>query len=69
VTRELPQHSDVVIIGAGLAGLVAARTLGVNGIDSKLPEAATSGVTDEQFLRSLVDSLFRDKASAEKQRD
>jgi len=40
VTQELPQHADVVIVGAGLAGLVAARTLGLNGIDSVILEAS-----------------------------
>ncbi|MEY4031515.1 MAG: hypothetical protein RL573_426 [Actinomycetota bacterium] len=40
MTQELPQHADVVIVGAGLAGLVAARTLGLNGIDSVILEAS-----------------------------
>ncbi|MFM1789768.1 MAG: hypothetical protein RLZZ526_95 [Actinomycetota bacterium] len=40
MTQELPQHSDVVIVGAGLAGLVAARTLGLNGIDNVILEAS-----------------------------
>ena len=40
MTEELPQHADVVIVGAGLAGLVAARTLGLNGIDNVILEAS-----------------------------
>ena len=27
ITRELPEHLDVVVVGAGLAGLAAARAL------------------------------------------
>ena len=40
MTAELPQHADVVIVGAGLAGLVAARTLGLNGINSVILESS-----------------------------
>jgi hypothetical protein len=59
VTQELPQHADVVIVGAGLAGLVAARTLGLNGIDSVILEAS-DGVGG-RVRSDIVDGFVLDR--------
>jgi len=59
VTQELPQHTDVVIVGAGLAGLVAARTLGLNGIDSVILEAS-DGVGG-RVRSDIVDGFVLDR--------
>lgn len=56
--RDELEAADRVALFGELAAHFRSKT--------KLPDAATSGVTDEQFLRSLVDSLFRDKATADK---
>ena len=59
MTQELPQHADVVIVGAGLAGLVAARTLGLNGIDSVILEAS-DGVGG-RVRSDIVDGFVLDR--------
>ena len=59
MTQELPQHADVAIVGAGLAGLVAARTLGLNGIDSVILEAS-DGVGG-RVRSDIVDGFVLDR--------
>ena len=59
MTAELPRHADVVIVGAGLAGLVAARTLGLNGIDSVILESS-DGVGG-RVRSDIVDGFVLDR--------
>jgi protoporphyrinogen oxidase len=55
----LPTHSDVVIVGAGLAGLVAARVLEQNGIAPLLLEAS-DGVGG-RVRSDIVDGFILDR--------
>ena len=55
----LPTHCDVVIVGAGLAGLVAARVLEQNGIAPLLLEAS-DGVGG-RVRSDIVDGFILDR--------
>ena len=58
-TTPLPTHCDVVIVGAGLAGLVAAKVLEKNGISSVLLEAS-DGVGG-RVRSDIVDGFILDR--------
>jgi phytoene dehydrogenase-like protein len=55
----LPTHCDVVIVGAGLAGLVAARVLEQNGIAPLLLESS-DGVGG-RVRSDIVDGFILDR--------
>lgn len=58
----LPARVDVVVVGAGLAGLAAARTLSGNGVETLVLEAGTAvggRVASERIDGWLVDRGFQ----------
>lgn len=57
--RELPTHARVVIVGAGLAGLTAAKVLGSLGIESVVLEAS-DGVGG-RVRSDMVDGFILDR--------
>lgn len=59
MTEQLPHSADVVIVGAGLAGLVAARTLERNGVSAVVLEAA-DGVGG-RVRSDMVDGFVLDR--------
>lgn len=59
MTEQLPHSADVVIVGAGLAGLVAARTLERNGVSAVVLEAS-DGVGG-RVRSDMVDGFVLDR--------
>ncbi|MGA1363060.1 MAG: NAD(P)/FAD-dependent oxidoreductase [Ilumatobacteraceae bacterium] len=59
MTQPLPESADVVIVGAGLAGLVAARTLEAAGVDAVLLEA--SDAPGGRVRSDVVDGFVLDR--------
>ncbi len=55
----MPEHHDVVIVGAGLAGLAAARTLVADGVDALVVEAADQ--VGGRIRTDRVDGLLLDR--------
>ncbi len=55
----LPAHADVVVVGAGLAGLVAARTLLRAGIETVVLESA--GIVGGRVATDVVDGFRLDR--------
>ena len=59
MTKPLPDSADVVIVGAGLAGLVAARTLEAAGVDAVLLEG--SDAPGGRVRSDVVDGFVLDR--------